>query len=378
MKEPRVPCPFLCGAKGGELHGWVEITGKCNLECTYCYTDSSLKVEEDLSTEEVKDIIDAFKNLKTSTLAFSGGEPCLRKDLPELMQYAHRSIETKLVTNGTIITQEIMDALADGNVQVQLSIDTVTPQQYERSRGKPFLSRVQKNIDQLLEHGIDIVLAVTLTEHTMRTLFDVFNYAIEKNIVNIHLGSLIPEGRGKADKPLPRQLLQNLYEFQKDHFELISIDLVEDFLIPIITEEKREVYCNAMMGNTMEIGFDGTVYICGGMRELTWMKLGNIREESLTDIYETAVSNNRMVYIPVDRLDACKACEYKYICSGGCRARAYHFSGGDIMAAAPECDDVKELIRIILHDYERGELDAYAMVLRHFLRETGVKRRKIF
>lgn len=378
MKEPGAPCPFLCGAKGGELHGWLEIIGKCNLECTYCYTDSKLEVEEELSTEEVKTIIDALKELKALTLTFSGGEPCLKQDLPELIEYASQHIETKLVTNGTVLTNQIIDALTASKTQVQLSIDSVNPRSYEKSRGRPFLSRVLKNIDNLLENDIELVLAVTLTEHTMDSVFDVLHFAIEKGIANVHMGSLIPEGRGKADRLLSGCFLKKLYEFQKENFEVISIDIIEDLLFPIILEEKKDVYCNAMMGKTLEIGFDGTVYICGGMRELKSMNLGNIRKDPLESIYERAIRENKMVYLPVDKLETCKECQYKYICAGGCRARAYHYSKGNLLAEEPNCKFLKNIIRVMLEDYKKGELDAYATLLRFFLEETGIRRKKIF
>ena len=83
-------------------------TRTCNLRCVHCYAHSDARrYEGELTTEEAKAMIDDLATFGSPVLLFSGGEPCLRPDLVELMGYAKAAgMRVVISTNGTMITPE--------------------------------------------------------------------------------------------------------------------------------------------------------------------------------------------------------------------------------------------------------------------------------
>ena len=89
-------------------------TQTCNLRCVHCYAESECKqYENEMTTAEAKAMIDDLAAFGAPVLLFSGGEPCVRPDLVELMHYA-RSAGMRVVisTNGTLITPDLAEQFA--------------------------------------------------------------------------------------------------------------------------------------------------------------------------------------------------------------------------------------------------------------------------
>lgn len=367
------PCPFLCSSNS-PIHVWVEITEKCNLNCPYCYMDAPQEGTE-LSLEVFSELINELNNMNISTISISGGEPLLNSNFKEILEKTlNYDFDVNLVTNGTLLNEEIMDIIEKGNITTQFSIDSVDREIYKKSRGKDKLEDVKKNLIKLSNRNIDLILAATLTVINQNNIFDLIDFCLENKISNLHIGELIPEGRSKNNNSIKNvnlsDLLEKLYEFQKENFERISIDIIEQFIYPIFYDEKIKYYCNALKGNTIEISSEGDVMICGGIRDKT--ELGNIHEKNIKEIYKE--SQLRKFNISVDDIEECKDCEYKYICGGGCRAIAYH--NGGLNAKSPYCKDYKYIIQKIKNDYERGILDNYEEFLK--LQSKDMPKKKIF
>ena len=81
---------------------------RCNLKCIHCYSSSNnLCAPDELTTEEAKTMIKDLAAFGAPVLLFSGGEPLMRPDLPELAQYAvDKGMRAVISTNGTLITEE--------------------------------------------------------------------------------------------------------------------------------------------------------------------------------------------------------------------------------------------------------------------------------
>ena len=81
-------------------------TRRCNLKCRHCYSDSGCGAAADeLTTDEARRLIDDIASFGCPAILFSGGEPCLRPDLVELVALAReRGLRVTLSTNGTLVT----------------------------------------------------------------------------------------------------------------------------------------------------------------------------------------------------------------------------------------------------------------------------------
>lgn len=103
------------------VHLWI--TDRCNLLCDYCYVVDNKSPNPE--TDEVKSWIAHADNLGSAIVAFMGGEPTLRKDLPEIVASAdERSMITYATTNGTLLTYQRLEDLARAGLDVlELSLD---------------------------------------------------------------------------------------------------------------------------------------------------------------------------------------------------------------------------------------------------------------
>ncbi|MFY9398603.1 MAG: radical SAM protein, partial [Desulfomonilia bacterium] len=100
------------------------VTAVCNLKCVHCYASERTQSPE-LSTAEGRELIANLKDYGTPVVLFSGGEPLMRKDLPELIRQTVRSgMRAVISTNGTLITRDLAMELSDyGLSYIGVSLD---------------------------------------------------------------------------------------------------------------------------------------------------------------------------------------------------------------------------------------------------------------
>ncbi|MEW6608377.1 MAG: radical SAM protein [bacterium] len=110
----------------------IELTYRCNLGCVHCYVENNLK-EQELTTLEVKQLLNKLAQEKVIFLTFTGGEIFLREDLFEIASYARKNgFMIKLFTNGTLITPTIADMIKGVCPEaVEISMYGATAQTHE-------------------------------------------------------------------------------------------------------------------------------------------------------------------------------------------------------------------------------------------------------
>ena len=81
-------------------------TNACNMLCDHCYRDASCKADEELNTQEAKTLLEQIAKAGFKIMIFSGGEPLMRPDIVELVEYATKlGLRSVFGTNGTLITE---------------------------------------------------------------------------------------------------------------------------------------------------------------------------------------------------------------------------------------------------------------------------------
>jgi MoaA/NifB/PqqE/SkfB family radical SAM enzyme len=118
-KAARKKIPLVCH---------FDLTYQCNLNCVHCYVAKEDRPE--LSTSEIKDILDQLTKAGTLYLTFSGGEIFTREDFFEVAEYARRlHFALRLMTNGTLIDEQVADQVAGLYPdRVSISIYSTTPE----------------------------------------------------------------------------------------------------------------------------------------------------------------------------------------------------------------------------------------------------------
>lgn len=153
-------------------HLWI--TNKCNLSCDYCYVVDNNSQNPTIG--EVKSRIAQADNLGSAIVAFMGGEPTLRKDLPEIIAFAdERNMITYLTTNGTLLTSQKLEELAKAGLDIlELSLDgynSIPGSKKTLNRDESLIDRLEETRKEYgLRFKIHQVLAPANLEETPRLL----------------------------------------------------------------------------------------------------------------------------------------------------------------------------------------------------------------
>jgi MoaA/NifB/PqqE/SkfB family radical SAM enzyme len=150
---------------------WIQITGTwCNLECTHCLNASGPKDPwlEPLDADLARRAIAEADRLGVKEIYFTGGEPFLHKEILPLLALSLSVAPTTVLTNGTVITEAMADALAAlaraaaYSLEIRVSLDHVDPQLNDRVRGPGAWARAVRAVRRLNDRGL--VPIVTATE----------------------------------------------------------------------------------------------------------------------------------------------------------------------------------------------------------------------
>ncbi len=340
------------------------ITRTCNLKCVHCYSDSDAKAYEgELSGDEVRRVLDDLAAFRVPAVLFSGGEPLVRPDLFELIEYARgKGLHVVLSTNGTLITPEIARRLVDLKLAyVGISLDSATPEVHDRFRGTPgAFDRTMRGFRNCVEAGQKVGLRLTLSRPTFENLDGVFDFIERERINRACFYHLVPTGRGKGVLDLTRaesrQAMDTILRRTRGFHgrglpvEILTVDNHCDGPYLVLkmrsqqdprAEEVAEMLrwnggglCSSGVGIGC-IDFYGHVH-----PDQFWMhhSLGSVRERPFSEIWQD--TNDDLMSGLKNRAPRlkgrCGACKYQALCGGALRVRA-ELMTGDPWASDPAC-----------------------------------------
>lgn len=162
---------------------WV--THRCNSKCVYCnvWRDLSLIKIPDASFEDVKINLIDLKKLGVKFVDFTGGEPLLNEELPDILRYAKDlGFFIQLTNNGSIypdVAKEIKDSVS----QLSFSFDTLDPEEYKRIRGIDNFDRLMESIEIAKQLKQKICLICTVSNETISNLPGIIDFCKHNKIV---------------------------------------------------------------------------------------------------------------------------------------------------------------------------------------------------
>ncbi|KZF08317.1 mycofactocin radical SAM maturase [Rhodococcus sp. EPR-157] len=175
-----------------------ELTYACNLSCVHCLSSSGRRDPRELSTEQCKSIIDELQKMQVFYVNIGGGEPTVRSDFWELVDYATaHQVGVKFSTNGVKIDKKVAARLAASDyVDVQISIDGATAEVNDAVRGPGSFDMACRALENLKEAGFkDAKMSVVVTRHNVSQLDD-FKALADKYDATLRITRLRPSGRG--------------------------------------------------------------------------------------------------------------------------------------------------------------------------------------
>ncbi len=315
-----------------------ELTYACNLACVHCLSSSGRRDPRELTTEECKAVIDELERMQVFYVNIGGGEPTVRPDFWELVDYATaHHVGVKFSTNGVRITPEAARRLAASDyVDVQLSLDGATAEVNDAVRGEGSYATVLRAMDNLAAAGFHgFKISVVATRHNIAQL-DAFKALADRYQAQLRLTRLRPSGRG-ADAwhelhPTAEQQRQ-LYQWLLDHGEQV---LTGDSFFHLSAYGDALPGLNLCGAGRVVCLIDpvGDVYACPFAIHDAF-KAGNVREDGgFAHVWRTSP-----LFADLRRPQtggACTQCSAFDACRGGCMAAKF-FTGLPLDGPDPEC-----------------------------------------
>jgi len=339
------------------------MTRRCNLKCVHCYAQAvDPEGRDEISTEQGKTIIKDLADYGAPVMLFSGGEPLVRKDLPELAKFAvENGMRAVISTNGTLITKEKARELKDiGLSYVGISLDGAE-EVHDKFRGvKGAYKKAMQGVVNCQEEGLKVGLRFTISKRNQQEVPKVFKILREYDVPRVCFYHLVYSGRGSElikedlDHQETRDMVDLILDETRALFddglekEVLTVDNHADgpytYLRLLKEDPKRAEEVMELLswneGNNSGrgigcISWDGKVHPDQFWRQHVF---GNVLERPFSEIWTDP--NIELLHKLKDKKQhvggRCADCRYLDICAGNFRARAEAYYG-DIWAQDPAC-----------------------------------------
>jgi radical SAM protein with 4Fe4S-binding SPASM domain len=319
------------------------VTRECNMKCSHCYINATeKKLNNELTTQEAKKLMDQIYQVSSPLLILSGGEPLLRSDIFELIRYGtKKGLKMGLGSNGSLIDEAVAKKLKEAGIAtVSISLDSNIAAQHDEFRGVTGAwEKAVQACKALRKNNVLVQVNTTLTQQNYNQIDDIMSLAENIGVENFHLFFLVPTGRGTKLTDISPEKYEEIITktFAKTANHKLNVR-------PSCAPQFMRIAKG--MGLDMRQWIRGCIaglYYCriypnGDVTPCPYLpiKLGNIREKSFKEIwFNSKVFKD--LREPNSLKGKCGACEYRSLC-GGCRARAYGLSNDFI----DYCGDLHE------------------------------------
>lgn len=339
------------------------VTRACNLKCVHCYAHATDATSSDeLSHAQGRRLIDDLAQFGVPVLLFSGGEPLVRKDLPELAAYAvEKGMRAVISTNGTLIDRATAQVLKNiGLSYVGISLDGLKPVN-DRFRGVAgAYDKAIAAIRHCQDAGIKVGLRFTISKRNVQEIPGIFDLLEEMEIPRVCFYHLVYAGRGsalleddlshaetRAAVDLIIERTRQLHAQGKPK-EVLTVDNHADgpYLYMRLLKEDPQRAAQVLEllqmneGNNSGRGigcvsWDGEVYADQFWRHHSF---GNVRETPFSEIWTTP-RDPLLLQLKEKKKHIqgrCATCRWLDICGGNFRVRAEAVSG-NVWAPDPAC-----------------------------------------
>jgi len=235
------------------------ITRKCNYRCVGCNVWREQDKRE-LSTEEVKKGLGILRKLGIIEVVLSGGNPLLREDAEEIVDYASRHFVTTVYDNGSMATRKI-EALRNVDF-VAISIDSLDEAKNDHIKGvKGAWRKAMEAVETLYNEGINVSVTPTISQLNLNEIVDITNHFSQKGIplwyclyshdLSTDANQLFRIGKMNnefviQDKQGMVELCDSLIEMKKNNRKILMTTELLKALRSLYLEGKRTWNCRAL------------------------------------------------------------------------------------------------------------------------------------
>ncbi|MBM4284636.1 MAG: SynChlorMet cassette radical SAM/SPASM protein ScmE [Deltaproteobacteria bacterium] len=340
----------------------VAITTRCNLRCAYCsHFTSAADVGHDLPTGEWLEFFAELGRLAVMNITLEGGEPFLRKDLPELIEgIVNHRMRFGVLSNGTLITDEMAAFLAATRRcdSVQVSIDGSMPETHDACRGEGNFVRAMNGLQALQRHGVPVSVRVTIHRRNLRDLEGVARLLLEEvGLPNFstNYASFMGLCRSQADTVQlttaeRSEAMENLHRLNRKYGGRVT-----GTAGPVAELQDWQEVLQAQQEGRAGLPGRGVLVACGGLftklavradgvlvpcMQMCHLELGRINRDDLGEVWRRHPELTRLRRrneIALADFDFCRGCRFIPFCTGNCPALAYTMTGLENHPAPDSC-----------------------------------------
>ncbi len=270
---------------------FFDITQYCNGECKYCFTNSIKfphKYNEELTSEEIVNILNNLYKAGIKKVSIGGGEPFL-KDLEKIIKKVNKEIKISITSNGTILSDEFLEQFKyNKNIKLTISLDSLSNQKSNLIRKNINVDKVIENIKRICddeETRKRLSIRTTISNINYEDIYEIIEFCEENKIINLKVNSTNEFGRAKENKDmiLPfkefMNLLEELVRYCNSKVKNVNVELPIEKYLKGIT---RKCMCGT---TSLYINWDGNVYPCAFTEGK--LLLGNVKIDSINKIINT-------------------------------------------------------------------------------------------
>ena len=310
----------------------IELSMKCNYNCVYCYTSQQVPDSNDMSYQEITDIIAQAKELGARKIIILGGEPTIYPDFFRVVDYINElGLEVEIFTNGSMISLEMAKELYNRKVRTVLKLNSIDPEIMNKLTGRTDgYDNAMNAIDNLIAAGYPdekhfLGVSTVICKLNENEIVSLWKWLKEKKITP-YFEMITPQGKAKSSEWLfvePAKLEKIFDEISQLDYKLYGNKW--DIQPPLVGSKCLRTMYSCLVDN------HGNVKPCVGIDVVS----GNVREKSLKEIikYSEIIQDIRNYREKIK--GPCRKCEKNWQCYG-CRGAAYQLTG-DPLASDPLC-----------------------------------------
>lgn len=322
----------------------VAMTHRCNLRCSFCYYGcgsacSGKSEKREMSASEVGRVLEIiYHEAKTPSVSFTGGEPALRRDLPDLVRRAKNTgLRVNLITNGTLVTPVLARRLLDAGLDsAQVSLEGVTAATHDAITGVPgSFVKTLAAVKSFCHEGVTVHTNTTLNRANLSDVLRLPAFIREElELQRFSMNLVIPSGDATASQDGGGSILVHyedtgrvveavLAESERHGVEFMWYSPTPLCMFNPIVHGLGNKGCSACDG-LLSVDCNGDVLPCSSWSE----PVGNLLEQEFSEIWDSAEAGalrQKSFAHPV-----CKGCSSFAVCHGACPLYWRHFGFGEL------------------------------------------------
>ena len=319
----------------------AELTYACPLQCPYCSNPIDYaQHSNELSTDDWLRVFTEARAMGAVQLGLSGGEPLIRKDLPELIRHARGlGYYINLITSGYGLSEEKIVALKEAGLDhIQISIQAPEASLNNYLAGTESFEEKKRVARLIKKHGYPMVLCVVIHRENIHLMQEILEMAEELGADYLELANTQYYGWAHINRD---QLLPNREQFEQAeaiaqaYKEKVKGRMKIYYVVPDLYEDRPKACMNGWGTTFLTVAPDGMALPCHEARILPGLNCPNVKDMSIRDIWEKSDAFNQFRNFEWMQ-EPCKTCPEKTKDFGGCRCQAFLMTG-DMNATDPVC-----------------------------------------